>query len=115
MERSSASLGNFATSSEKQDSVTQYSATPEQASEANQEFKTICEREVRQWAARVRLFLDDERTVAALCAPLERQIVEDYALFRGLLAGRYGADLLEQAYTEHGLLSTLRQWDGSNA
>lgn len=115
MERSSAPLDNIGNSSRaRQASTVQDTTTSKQAMEVNQEFKAVCEREVRQWAERVRLFLDDERTVAALCSPLERHIVETYALFRGLLAGRYGAELLEQAYTEHGLLNTLRQWDGSN-
>lgn len=116
MERSTAYLEGFASTSlnEKPSTTAQESTTPKQALEADQEFRASCEREVKLWASRVQLFLDDNRTVSALSSPLERQIVEEYALFRGLLAGRYGHELLEQTYTEHGLLTALRQWDGSS-
>jgi conserved oligomeric Golgi complex subunit 3 len=96
---------------EKHDLLSQEFATPKQALETNQEFKVVCEREVRFWVSRVRLYLDDERMVAALFTPLQHQIIEEYAMFRGLLGGRYGPELLQEAYTEHGLLSSLRQWD----
>ena len=108
VERSSFSTSQ---ATEKDDLLSQGFATPQQASETNQEFKVVCEREVRLWVSRVRLYLDDERMIAALFTPLQHQIVEEYAMFRGLLAGRYGPDLLQEAYTEHGLLTCLRRWD----
>lgn len=116
VERSSAYLDAFSTNqiTEKHDLLSQDFATPKQAIETNQEFKLVCEREVRFWVSRVRLYLDDERMVSALFSPLQHQIIEEYALFRGLLAGRYGPELLQEAYTEHGLLTALRQWDEGN-
>lgn len=112
MERSSAYLETFGKSptTEKNNLLTQDFATPRQALETNEEFKQVCEQEVKKWAARVRAFLDDEKTVTALCSPLENQILEEYSLFRGLLAGRYGVELLQEADTETRLLSKLREW-----
>lgn len=112
VQRSSAYLNTFTTAplNEKSDLLSQDFATPEQALETNREFKRVCEQEVRTWISRVRLFLDDERTVSALVSPLQHQIVEEYALFRGLLTGRYGQELLLETYTEMGLMNELRQW-----
>ncbi|KAG8822151.1 Golgi transport complex subunit 3 [Serendipita sp. 401] len=112
VERSSAYLDALATGplNEKNDLLSQEFAAPKQALETNNEFKQACKEEVQRWGSRVRLFLEDERTVAALFTPLQHQIIEEYAIFRGLLAGRYGPELLEEAYTETALLNTLRQW-----
>ncbi|PVF97473.1 Sec34-domain-containing protein [Serendipita vermifera] len=108
LERSSAF--SAAQNPEKNDQSAQEFATTLQAIEVNRDFKQVCEQEVKSWVTRARLYLEDERTVIALYSPLQNQIVEEYALFRGFLAGRYGPELLQDTYSEHELLGLLRKW-----
>jgi hypothetical protein len=84
--------------------------TQEQALAANATFKEACEREVNTWSSHVKIYLEDERTAGVLWMAVQNQIVGEYALFRGLLGGRYGGEVLQSAYNEGELLSWLRSW-----
>ena len=84
--------------------------TEEQALTANATFKETCEREVRAWSSRVKIYLEDERTAGVLWTAVQNRIVGEYALFRGLLGGRYGGEVLRSAYSEGELLGWLRSW-----
>ena len=84
--------------------------TQEQALAANATFKEACEREVKAWSSRVKIYLEDERTAGVLSTAVQNRITGEYALFRGLLGGRYGGEVLRSAYSEGELLSWLRSW-----
>ena len=84
--------------------------TQEQALAANATFKEVCEREVKTWSSRVKIYLEDERTAGVLWTAVQNRIIGEYALFRGLLGGRYGGEILRNAYSEGELLGWLRSW-----
>jgi len=50
--------------------------------EAYNEFVSICVKEVEAWIARLRLYLEDEKTVSVLLPPMQSTIVDEYATFQ---------------------------------
>ena len=48
--------------------------TQEQALAANATFKEVCEREVRAWSIRVKIYLEDERTAGVLSTAVQNEI-----------------------------------------
>ena len=73
-------------------------------------FKQTCEKEVRRLVEKLRLYLDDPKTVAILVAPMQANIVRRYEEHRNALEsqGRAGVDgdMLSSAE----LRQLLREW-----
>jgi len=52
------------------------------AAEAYKEFISTCMDEVEAWITRLRLYLEDEKTVSVLLPPMQSRIVDEYAAFQ---------------------------------
>lgn len=55
------------------------------------EFRSACERDLRVGVLRMRLYLEDEKTVNVLLTHVRDRIVEEYAFFRSMMWGRKNA------------------------
>jgi hypothetical protein len=55
------------------------------------EFRSVCERDLRVGVLRMRLYLEDEKTVSVLSQHVRDRIVEEYALFRSMMWGKRNA------------------------
>lgn len=90
------------------------SSSPQTSDEsAISQFRDVCEKEVKNWTAKVRLYLGDPRTVAILVAPLHGSIVREFEAFeqRRRAAGHSVSNLLNPA----DLWALLRDWSEENS
>ncbi|KAH7107976.1 cis-golgi transport vesicle tethering complex subunit [Auriculariales sp. MPI-PUGE-AT-0066] len=62
---------------------------PTKATEVHDLFRSTCARELSAAAARMRVYLADEKAVALLLGPVQAKLVEDYASFRDVIRIEY--------------------------
>lgn len=89
--------------------------TPSEAVDAMEAFKELCKKEVQAWVAKVRLYLNDPRTVAILVAPLHGSIVREFEAYeqRKVAAGedlKGGATAEDTGLASAELWALLRKW-----
>ncbi|KAF8139471.1 Sec34-domain-containing protein [Mycena galopus ATCC 62051] len=59
------------------------------AEELERAFRAACERDLRGQSARLKLYLEDDRTVGVLLQHIQDRIVDEYALFRDVVWNMY--------------------------
>lgn len=68
------------------------------------EFRACCEKEIKAWLERLQTYLEDDKTISFLVAPLQAKLVQSYSSFRDLLATELPRDVAD------GLLSSADFW-----
>jgi hypothetical protein len=69
----------------------------------NLHFREACERDMRSSVARLRLYLEDDRTVRVLVEHIQDRIMDAYAAYREVVWGMYAGALREK----EGILSPV--------
>jgi conserved oligomeric Golgi complex subunit 3 len=69
------------------------------------EFKASCNQEIAAWLARLQIYLEDDKTISILLAPLKTKIVQSYGSFRDLIRTEYPHEVVD------GLLSPVDFWN----
>ncbi|KAK7005778.1 Sec34-domain-containing protein [Favolaschia claudopus] len=78
------------------------------AEELDREFRAACERDLRGQAARLRLYLEDDRTVGVLLQHIQDRIVDEYALFRDVVWNMYAGGMRSIVLSSTGLRELLK-------
>ncbi|KAK0197162.1 Sec34-like family-domain-containing protein [Armillaria mellea] len=73
--------------------TTQEWASQAAAEELNDKFRAACERDLRANVLRLKLYLEDDRTVKVLIRPVQDQVVEEYDSFRDVAWNMYAGAL----------------------
>ncbi|CAK5268613.1 unnamed protein product, partial [Mycena citricolor] len=66
------------------------------AEELEHNFRIACERDLRSAAARLNLYLEDDRTVGVLLQHVKDRLVDDYALFRDVVWNMFDGGMRER-------------------
>jgi hypothetical protein len=72
------------------------------------DFYLACERDLRADVARLRLFLEDDRTVGVLVGHVMDRIVDDYANFREVVWNMYMGALRDVLFSTLALRENLK-------
>ncbi|KAF7972543.1 hypothetical protein HWV62_17744 [Athelia sp. TMB] len=88
--------------------VLQETFTEESARKLHEEFYLSCERDLRSNVARLRLYLEDDRTVGVLLGHVVDRIVDEYAEFREVVWKFYAGGLREVLFSTPALRTSLR-------
>ena len=59
------------------------------AQELDESFRLACERDLRASVARLKLYLEDDKTVSVLLAHIQDRIVDEYGAFRDVTGTLY--------------------------
>ncbi|KAJ7837718.1 Sec34-like family-domain-containing protein [Mycena leptocephala] len=78
------------------------------AEELERAFRAVCERDLREQAARLRLYLEDDRTVGVLLQHIQDRIVDEYALFRDVVWNMYAGGMRAGVLSSTGLRELLK-------
>jgi phage portal protein BeeE len=78
------------------------------AEELERAFRAACERDLREQAARLRLYLEDDRTVGVLLQHIQDRIVDEYALFRDVVWNMYAGGMRAGVLSSTGLRELLK-------
>ncbi|KAF7376406.1 Sec34-domain-containing protein [Mycena sanguinolenta] len=78
------------------------------AEELERAFRAACERDLRGQAARLRLYLEDDRTVGVLLQHIQDRIVDEYALFRDVVWNMYAGAMRADVLSSTGLRELLK-------
>ena len=68
-----------------------------------QSFQEVCHRDLHSSVARLRLYLEDDRTVHVLLKHVQDRIVEEYAEFSEVVGKEYSGSLRNELWSEEGL------------
>ncbi|KAJ7145893.1 Sec34-like family-domain-containing protein [Mycena epipterygia] len=89
--------------------LTAQAAFQQPAAEAlERDLRAACERDLRGQAARLRLYLEDDRTVGVLLQHIQDRIVDEYALFRDVVWNMYAGGMRAGVLSSTGLRDLLR-------
>lgn len=83
-------------------------ASPQKVVETIHSFRDVCSKELRSLASKIRLYLEDEKSVTALITPLQVRIVDDYTGFRDLVRVEYEMEISKELMLAADLWSWLR-------
>ncbi|KAF8578039.1 cis-golgi transport vesicle tethering complex subunit [Ramaria rubella] len=83
-------------------------ATPTSVMQVDTDFKASCEKEVTTWLTRLRTYLEHDKTISLMMAPLQGKIVETYSSFRNLIGAEYPPEVVDR------LLSPVDFWSFLN-
>ena len=72
------------------------------------DFRLGCERDLRSNVARLRLYLEDDRTVGVLVGHVTDRIVDEYAAFRDVIWNMYMGALRDVLFSTLTLRENLR-------
>ena len=89
-------------------SISQEAFSQSAASNLQEEFYLSCERDLRSNVARMRLYLEDDRTVSVLLGHAMDRIVDEYAEFREVVWGMYEGKLRDVLFSVGGLREKLQ-------
>ena len=70
-------------------------------------FQEACHRDLRSAVARLRLYLEDDRTVNVLVKHAQEKVVDEYADFRRVIWSEYGEKLSSEVSSEEALRELL--------
>jgi hypothetical protein len=73
----------------------------------DKQFRNTCESELRANVVRLRLYLEDSRTVGVLVQHVQERIMEEYEVFREVVGGMYAGVLREVVLSRVGLRTVL--------
>ncbi|KAF8478273.1 cis-golgi transport vesicle tethering complex subunit [Gautieria morchelliformis] len=76
-------------------------ASPTSVMQVDTEFRASCNLEITAWLARLQIYLEDDKTISILLAPLKAKIVQSYGSFRDLIRTEYPHQVVD------GLLSQV--------
>lgn len=82
-------------------------ATQSVAEELHERFVEACERDLRISVARLRLYLEDNRTVSILLTHVKEAIVDGYMTYRDTVWNMYAGTLKRTVFTEESLKQSL--------
>ncbi|EGN97381.1 hypothetical protein SERLA73DRAFT_57800 [Serpula lacrymans var. lacrymans S7.3] len=88
--------------------VTQTWAQQHAAEDLHEKFILSCERDLRSSVMRMRLYLEDDRTVSVLVGHIKEAIMEDYMAFRDLVWNMYAGAMKSTVLSAERLEETLR-------
>ncbi|TRM70359.1 Sec34-like family-domain-containing protein [Schizophyllum amplum] len=71
-------------------------------------FRAACERDLRSAAARLRLYLEDDRTVRVLVDHVQARALEEYGVFREVVWGMYAGGMREGVLSATSLREMLK-------
>ncbi|KAJ7111549.1 Sec34-like family-domain-containing protein [Mycena crocata] len=72
-------------------------------------FRAACERDLRGQAARLRLYLEDDRTVGVLLQHIQDRIVDEYATFRDVVWNMYAGGMRGMVLSSTGVRELLQR------
>ncbi|KAJ7187957.1 Sec34-like family-domain-containing protein [Mycena filopes] len=78
------------------------------AEELERAFRAACERDLRGQSARLRLYLEDDRTVGVLLQHIQDRIVDEYAFFRDVVWNMYAGAMRSGVLSSTGLRELLK-------
>ncbi|KAJ6608410.1 hypothetical protein B0H10DRAFT_2067888 [Mycena sp. CBHHK59/15] len=78
------------------------------AEELERAFRAACERDLRAHAARLRLYLEDDRTVGVLLQHIQDRVVDEYAVFRDVVWNMYAGGMRAGVLSSTGLRELLK-------
>ena len=79
------------------------------------QFRIACESVLRMNVVRLRLYLEDNRTVGVLVQHVQEKIMEEYEVFRDIVGGMYAGALREVVLSRIGLKKILLEVCGEEA
>ncbi|CAL1706078.1 unnamed protein product [Somion occarium] len=91
----------------KQPLESQEWASPSAVQDVLKSMQEACQRDLRAAVARLRLYLEDDRTVNVLLKHVQDRIVDEYAEFRQVIAKEYGGRLNNELWSDEGLRIVL--------
>jgi conserved oligomeric Golgi complex subunit 3 len=78
-------------------------------------FREACLRDLRAAVARLKLYLEEERTVAVLVKHMQERIVDEYAEFRRVVWSEYSGTVRSELNNEETLRMLLQEACGADA
>ncbi|KAF9027602.1 Sec34-domain-containing protein [Hymenopellis radicata] len=78
------------------------------AEELNANFRSACERDLRSSVVRLKLYLENDRTVGVLVQHAMERIVDEYLAFRGVAWNMYAGALRSGLLDEHDIREVLK-------
>lgn len=78
------------------------------AEKLHESFNLACERDLRSNVSRMRLYLEDDRTVSVLVGHVIDRIMDEYAGFRDVVSSMYSGDLKGVLFSPTGLRERLK-------
>ncbi|KAH7923166.1 Sec34-domain-containing protein [Leucogyrophana mollusca] len=79
------------------------------AESLHRSFAEACERDLRSSVTRMRLYLEDDRTVSVLVTHIEEAIVDEYMAFRDVVWNMYAGGMKGTVFSLQSLRATLRE------
>ncbi|KAL1752519.1 Sec34-like family-domain-containing protein [Schizophyllum commune] len=83
-------------------------ATQPAAEAIDAAFRAACERDLRSASARLRLYLEDDRTVRVLVDHVQARVLEEYGVFREVVWGMYAGAMREGVLSATSLREMLK-------
>lgn len=71
-------------------------------------FVDACERDLRSFVMKLRLYLEDDRTVSVLVTHIEEAIIDDYLAFRDVVWNMYAGAMKAVVFSQHSLRDYLK-------
>jgi conserved oligomeric Golgi complex subunit 3 len=87
--------------------ISQEWATQAKAEELETNFRLACERDLRSSVIRMKLYLEDERTVGVLVAHAQDRIVDEYLSFVEVVGTLYSGDMRAKFLSSEDLKALL--------
>jgi hypothetical protein len=78
------------------------------AENLHQVFVEACERDLRSFVTKLRLYLEDDRTVSVLVTHIEEAIIDDYLKFRNVVWNMYAGAMKNVVFSQDGLRDYLK-------
>jgi hypothetical protein len=78
------------------------------AENLHQVFVEACERDLRSFVTKLRLYLEDDRTVSVLVTHMEEAIIDDYLKFRNVVWNMYAGAMKTVVFSQDGLRDYLK-------
>ena len=108
-------VSQFRATGSKEELETQPWASSSAALALGVAFNETCHRDLRSAVARLRLYLEDDRTVSVLVKHAQEKIVDEYSEFRTVVWGEYGDRLRGEVMKDDGLRAFLQEVCGEGS
>lgn len=83
-------------------------ATKGIAEDLHRGFAEACTRDLRSFVTKLRLYLEDDRTVSVLVTHIEEAIIDDYVAFRDIVWNMYAGAMKAVVFSQDGLRNYLK-------
>jgi hypothetical protein len=83
-------------------------ATKENAGDLHRGFVEACAQDLRSFVTKLRLYLEDDRTVSVLVMHIEEAIIDDYTAFRDVVWNMYAGEMRTVVFSQDSIRNYLK-------